>query len=94
MITVIREETIKKARKDHSCDACVFLRENIGELDKGTLTFSELRAVARAKANGYKIKKGESYKSQFNEMDGDVYTFKYIPEISAICFKYNLYPEY
>lgn len=93
MITVIAEDHIKKARKDHRCSACEFMRENLSEIGSGRIAFSELRAVARAKKSNYKILKGEPYIRQRNVLDGDIYTFKAIPEIHDICLKYELYPE-
>lgn len=94
-VTVIQDLQIKSARKDHNCDACMFMRENLGEIGNGKLSFSELRAIAKAKQDGYKIKKGQPYGKQFNSMDGDgdTYTFKYRPEIHNLCLKYGLYPE-
>lgn len=89
MITVIRETTIKCARKDHECMACLFLRDGIRD---GDFTFSEYRSIVRARQDGWKIKKGQSYIEQFNRGDG-VYVFKARPDIHKICLKYDLYPE-
>lgn len=77
------------ARKAHRCDASAWL-SNVGY--EG-LTFSELRAVVKARANRWKIQKGETYIRQTLESDGDLYTFKAIPAIHEICIKYDYYRE-
>lgn len=76
------------ARKHHECGACETLRENI---DKGDLTFSELRTVAKAKANKWQIVPGQRYYCQVNVREGRIYSWKAIPEIDAICERLKLY---
>lgn len=93
MIEVI-SDTKHVAQKDYKDDSAEFIIECMYSIRSGLLTFSELRAIARLKANGWKIKKGQVYMKQFNKMDGDTYTFRSLPEIAAICHKYELYPEY
>lgn len=92
-ITVLSDTKVKAARKDYGCDACTFVRENLGELDKGILTFAERRLVIMAKWDGWKILKGQPYEKQYNVMDGDTYTFRSRPEMNKLCHKYELYPE-
>lgn len=90
MIEVIYEQTVT-ARKDHRCMACEFLLQ-VHNLH-GRLTPEEERAVSRAWADGWKIKKGQEYIRQVNKHEGDVYTFKARPDIHGICLKYDFYPE-
>jgi hypothetical protein len=82
-------QTKPKARKSYNCEASQFL--TIDGLPLG-LTFKELRAVVTARKNIWKILKGEIYLRQCCK-DGDVYTFRAIPEIHEICIKYDIYPE-
>lgn len=81
------------ARKNYSCDACIFLFDLNIPKELG-LSFSEYRAVVKAKQNGYKILKGERYIRQFNTDNcGNTWTFRGIPEITKICHKHNLFDE-
>lgn len=88
-VNVIHTRNIKKARKDHACMASVWLRECLGDLS--SLTFGELRVIAKARKNGWKIKAGEPYIRQNNIQDGEYYVFKAIPEIHQICLKHKVY---
>ena len=90
MATVINE-TFPKAQKDHYCDACHFVLEDLPDLLRH-LPYSSAKEIVKAKRNGYKIIKGQQYINQFNRCDGEVYTFKAIPEIHDICLDYDLYP--
>lgn len=82
----------RTARKDHEDSAGVWIREGISHLrNSGELTFSELRSIAKLKANGWKILKGEKYIDSVIKQDGVLYQFKYKPEINAICQKLNMY---
>jgi hypothetical protein len=92
MIEVIYDSK-QKARKDYRDDSAEFVRDGLDYL-KEMATFSELRAIARLKANNWKILKGQVYTRQVNKVDGDVYTFRSLPEIAALCHKHQLYPEY
>jgi hypothetical protein len=47
--------------------------------------------LATAKANRYKIQKGQKYIRQCNANDGRLETFIAIPEVHAICMKYQVY---
>ena len=88
MITVISESK-PVARKEHDCYACEWLLAN-GVNGMG-YSFFELRQIAKAKRNKWKIVKGQKYVKQNNVFDGMVYTYKAIPEIHEICLKHNLY---
>jgi len=82
----------RTARKDHEDSAGVWLRECLSDIRTcGELTFGELRTIAKLKANGWKILKGEKYIDSVTKQDGELYQFKYKPEVNAICQKLNLY---
>lgn len=86
--------TLQRARKDYRDDSAEFIIDSLPYPRKRErLTFTEWRAIAKLKANGWKILKGQVYEKQFNNIDGDVCTFKTLPDIGKICSKYKLYPE-
>tara|TARA_R110000772_G_scaffold8649_1_gene28710 strand:+ start:644 stop:916 length:273 start_codon:yes stop_codon:yes gene_type:complete len=88
VITVLSEsEPI--ARKQHNCMACEFIL-NCGVNGFG-YTFAELRLIAKAKRNNYNVVKGQKYIRQNNICDGEIYTFKAIPEMHELCLKHDLY---
>lgn len=82
------------ARKDHHDDSYEFIEPILHERFYGSkwqLPFTEWRSIAKLKANGWKIKKGQLYERQYNIQDGDTYTFKSLPEIVKICEKLEAY---
>ena len=82
----------RTARKDHEDSAGVWIENCLSDIRScGELTFGELRAIAKLKANGWKILKGEKYIDSVTKQDGVLYQFKYKPEINAICQKLNMY---
>lgn len=88
MIEVLSESK-PIANKEHRCDACDRLL-HYGYNGTG-LTMKELRSVALAKRNNWKIAKGQQYIRQNNKCDGEIYTFKAIPEIHEICLRLEFY---
>jgi hypothetical protein len=93
MTTLTSEK--RKARKDHNCDACVWLVNSFGhaseiayELD---LTEDEARAVSKAEHNKWQIKKGDEYLFWSGKYDGEICSSHSIPEIDEICAKYDIY---
>ena len=84
---MIRNST-PMAKKDYSCDACVWLFES--DYRYG-LTISEYRSIIKAQRNGCRIKAGSKYIYQCGKYEGDFYVFRAIPEIHAICLKYDMY---
>lgn len=101
MITNISSK-IHTANKDYNDSSGEYIKEMVDdarhwkksfkEWYKG-ITFSELRAIAKLKANSYKILKGQKYERQFNVDGGDKWENKSLPEIISICYKYDLYPQ-
>jgi len=91
-ISIIHQST-PKARKIYNCDACNFLfnEEDVRQLG---LTFTEYRAVIKARKCGYRIMKGQTYIRQFNaDTSGNSWTYRAIPEIHNICVRLELYGE-
>jgi hypothetical protein len=78
------------ARKDYPCEACEWL---VNSIDHGELTFSELRQVALAKRDGYKIKKGQTYVRVKGKWEGEFAIFRARPAIDDICRKHSIYQE-
>lgn len=83
-------QTFPKARKEHDCMASEWLNQ-CGNLRGLTFTFSEWRAIIKARDNNWTIKKGEVYTNQRNVQDGEIFTFKSITAIHEICCKYDYY---
>jgi hypothetical protein len=90
MIEVLSESN-PVARKNHDCMACDFILST--GISGFGYSFSELRAIVKAKRYGYKITKGQKYIRQNNIFDGEIYTFKAIPEIHDICLNHDLYAQ-
>lgn len=89
-ITVIRESKIKHAKKEYNCMAAEWIY-NCWSKNGNPFTFTEWRTIVKAKNNNWKIKMGDSYIKQINQGD-DFYVFRAIPELHAICLKYDIYP--
>lgn len=90
-VTVLSEKIVT-ARKNYCCNASEFLRDGINDL-RGRLSFKELRAIADARKQNWKVIAGERCLVQNNKGDGEMYTFRARPEIHAICSKFDFYPE-
>jgi hypothetical protein len=89
MTTVIEERRVKAARSEYHCGACEWI--DFHSLRDYTFTFPEWRALLKARNNNQMICKGDSYIRQRNKSGSDIWTFKAIPEIHAICLKYGYY---
>lgn len=101
MIEVLTDE-IRTARKEYSCDASEYVREWVSEGmyvpgrhigESGKVKFSDLRKIAAARSEGYKILKGSKYKYQRNKYDGDIYSFRGRIDMTEMCHRYKLWPE-
>ncbi len=88
MIRVLSEST-PTAKKEHECMASEFILAD--GISGNGYSFAELRTIAKAKRNGYKVVKGQKYIRQNNVFDGEFYTFKAIPEMHEICLKHDRY---
>ena len=90
------ESRIKKARKDHVCDACSWLLDRVNANAEDIVldldcTDEEKAALERAEANGWKVKKGDKYWYWKGVFDGQISESHSIPEIHEICIKYDIY---
>jgi hypothetical protein len=84
--------TEPKANKEYPCDSWSWL-SNCDDIDFSELTFSERKAIAKAKRNGFKIKPGEMYRKVEGKWDGEFTTFRAIIALDDICHKYDIYDE-
>ena len=89
-MTKVLSEYRPTAIREHDCMACEWIL-NGGGIDGAGFTRPELRTLSRARKNKWKIIKGQEYIRQGNTHDGEIYTFRAIPEIHKICLKYDLY---
>ena len=81
-------QTKPVARKHHDCMASEWVMNSYADCK---FTFSELRTIAKAKKNKFKIKPGQKYIRQFNRDGGDVWTYRAIPEMHQICIDHGIY---
>lgn len=79
------------ARKEYRCEAWPFI-DNSGyvELD---FDAEEWEVIQIAKAENFKIKKGDKYVKITGKWEGDFEVFRARADLDAICHKYELYCE-
>lgn len=83
--------TTQTARKDYQCEASNWIIEcGLGEVN---FSFTELRLIAKAKRDGWKIKKGQQYVKVCGKWDGEWSVFRARPEIDDLCQKYDIYKD-
>lgn len=90
----IGKSKIVTARRDYGCDACTWISEMYDDIIDviGTMTFAEKRSIAKAHLNGWRIMKGEKHLTcTIIGCEGEIFTLRVIPEIDAICRKYDIY---
>lgn len=101
MIQAIHRQTVK-ARKEYYDDGWEFIDEWIrdgccvGSFSRPRkITFAEGRILVshRRRLQPQKIFKGDIYERQFNEYDGDTFTFRMNKALFEIACKYDLFPE-
>jgi len=93
MNTQIGETTYPIARKIYNCDACDWIVN--GDLYETfhCCTWEEKKDIIRARRNKWRIHPGQKYLRQAMKWEGEMTTFKAIPEMHDICVKYDLYQE-
>lgn len=80
------------AREIHTCNACEWIEnEVIDTLGDYEFTLSELKAIVRARRNGWRIMPGQQYIRIVELIDGEIVTWRALPEIDAICRKHDIY---
>lgn len=95
---ILKQIKIKSARKDHECNASLFLTDSniyCDYLNKyNYFTHDEVAAIERAMVNKFAVKKGEEAIYCVGK-DGDDFWHNWsIPAIHEICVKYELYNDY
>jgi len=80
------------ARKNYNCDACQLLNNSVD--DWSIFTDSEMEIIDKARANGWKILKGEKHLKQNSIQNGDFCSCRFMPNIAQICLKYGFYDDY
>ena len=91
MFCNIISESTPIARKEHECNACLFLT---GDIQPNYFDcIQDYRDYINARNNNFKIVKGQKYIRQAMVCDGDFHCAKSIPEIHQICIKYDLYEQ-
>jgi hypothetical protein len=86
---------IKKSRKNHVCDSCFVIQEEIenGSSLMERITTEEKEAIKKARSEDWKILIGTPYTKIVGSYDGDMQVTKNRPEILAIVYKYRLWSE-
>lgn len=88
METLRSEEPI--ARKEYWCDASEYVRESLSQTE---FTYAEYREIVKAKRQGWKIKAGQKYVKQVQSDGGEIITYRAIPAMNDLCYKYDLFPD-
>ena len=85
------ETTEQVANRDYHCQSSDWINESdlLGEL-----SFSELRSIANAKRDKWKIKKGDRYIKTTGKFDGEFTVFRARLDLDKICINHNLYDNY
>lgn len=92
-IQVIRDISVKSARKERHCDATNWLWESgLAQGLKTPFTFSELRLIVLAKRDNSKIKIGQPYIKQISIQEDEFCIFSAREEMHKLCLKYHIYP--
>lgn len=91
---LLRETIVKRAQKEYECIASLWIADIQRYWLNDMLTFSEKRAYIIAKRNGFRILPGETYVKQVQITDdGDLFTYRAIPAMNDICYKYHFFEE-
>lgn len=81
------------ADQDYECNASLFVMDQLDELEPD-LTEDELAAIERAKANNWKVMKGEQCRRYtWTHGDGEQIDCVEIPAIAEICREHDLWVE-
>lgn len=83
-------ETTHLARKDYECHACKAFT-TWGDIDDYELTDEENIIFKMARADDFKIKKGQKYVRQVFDSGDQLITYRAIPEIHQIAIKYKMF---
>jgi len=87
----VLSESKPKARKQHDCNASLFITEG-GKPDYFDC-IQDYRDYINARNKRFKIEVGDIYIRQSMVCDGDFHCAKSIPEMHLLCIKYELYGD-
>ncbi len=80
------------AAKDHYCDSCrLWLESGLHLRDCNN---EQKEAIELAKADGFKILKGQKYIKVTVKYDGVLQTFKHRPDMYKVCDELELFEEF
>lgn len=79
------------ARKDYYCQACGFIRDS--GWTEGDFGEEEWALIEKAKADGWKILKGQKYLKVSGIWDGDPSVFRARPEIDKLVQSLGWYDD-
>jgi hypothetical protein len=95
MPELITQSTVV-SRKEYNCDGCICLL-NLGStqqlIEELNLTKEESEVLMKAKEDGFKILKGQTYLKQVLKDGGFIYSCRIKPEIYDLINKYDLFHE-
>ena len=80
------------AVKDHRCDSCMLWLES--GLSLRDCNSEQIEVIERAKADGFKILKGQKYVKVTVKYDGALQTFKHRPDMYRVCDELELFEEF
>jgi hypothetical protein len=94
----IGQAKIVTARKNYGCDASVWITEGGMDTDEwflSELSFTEKRALVKARKNGWRVMKGEKCVVQtLVSCDSQIIiTWRAIPEIHQINIRHDMYVD-
>lgn len=91
-MATILSDTKHIARKTYICNACEWV-ENIvvDNLYDYKFSYAELREIVTARRNRWRIVPGQLYRRIVSVERGDLYVWRVIPAIDAICHKHDIY---
>lgn len=97
MSEILKEIKIKHVRKDHECNACLWL-DGIGITPESifsqlNLTDEEKQSIIKAHKNKWKVKKGDPAIYRVGTTDGYFFACYSIPEIDEICIEHGIYEQ-
>jgi DNA-binding transcriptional MerR regulator len=84
--------TKRIARKEHYCNACLWLFADRC-FRNGGFSFSEYREIVKAYRDGGKILPGEQYEEAVVKYEGEVSTIRQKPAINTIAFLHGYYDD-
>jgi hypothetical protein len=94
MIETIRPARMVKARKHHTCMASEWLVNSCDHpFALEDFSFTERRQIVIARRQHWRILPGQVHHVSVLKQDGEIYTFRAIPDIHAICLNHDLYVD-